>query len=913
LKRINDSTADGLTRIPDLSASAELDIQELRDCVLPGEPPALWKYRLAPSIVARSEAGLFSLSTPRFACRVYLDDKGAFFVNVRRIMALCQGAKWGKREVPTERRETRFKEDPQPPSMPSVVFSESPCIGDCFLPVNQDWYRGYHVIQAELGRLYGEVPDPQHPASGIPYVMHMKLGGGWCAQATCFMAAMLMHEHATHIHGVAEITAIARQSPTDPKPIKELPLGGLSEGEMAAYFTGIGLTPSCQYLSVLRRLASQDEERTNNPALLEQAAWPYIRSGIPLVIYTDVGRMNGHKAPEPKIGLKTTCLYEENKLPWRKRRGRAGAVIRPQRHAVLLIGYNPREKKFLFNDARAFPLMHGTARQIVDARTYEDRDCTKLRDASFMAVTPGPVKLPLQNSYVPPNDEVRGIGLLQMAEMLQAHGCPGLEDLPRVEGGARPGELRLLPWDEIAGCDFDVNAHIGSAVLDKIAGEVGIPEDRWCWAQYVHKMSPNGDSVPHSLWVWDACLSPPGSWAKAQPYHAVQYLVCVLQYKDEAWTPSFYQTGSWEPQQAGSRPSPTRPDPGEVPKASLISSFAVKDGLRGAATFWPEEEAPGEVYGFMSSDGHWLEKFSNLPGSGPATAVEHLAAIWNRDESARETATRDVAIHLGYILPGVRFLGFATFMPEILTDDPKIAQNALQCLVDVAVEARKLSHPAHMIEIVGGGLIRGVWPAVDTEAEDESWPKAYIANCWTDDGQALSRLCENLRPVAEYADRKGVFLSLELEPGPLFAVRDEKTLGLLLDALEERGAAACRAIGLNLDMAHYALSGLDPVALAGDPEFLRRVVHCHASGHAKGHLGDIPFENVHTPEEIYRWLHVAVQAHRWHRTEKSKKFSGHVSVELECSGDDVSVKTTFGHLNMLLGHAAKGGAAPQRW
>src|SRR4051812_31309281 len=46
-------------------------------------PPLTFRY--APSIVARTEAELFGLSTPRFSVRVYFGDEGGSFCNARRI------------------------------------------------------------------------------------------------------------------------------------------------------------------------------------------------------------------------------------------------------------------------------------------------------------------------------------------------------------------------------------------------------------------------------------------------------------------------------------------------------------------------------------------------------------------------------------------------------------------------------------------------------------------------------------------------------------------------------------------------------------------------------------------------------------------------------------------------------------
>src|ERR1039458_9483209 len=61
--------------------------------------PSPWYARMAPSIIARSEATLFAISIPRFAIRVFLDAGQYNFVNVRRIGTFCDRARtWSKRE-----------------------------------------------------------------------------------------------------------------------------------------------------------------------------------------------------------------------------------------------------------------------------------------------------------------------------------------------------------------------------------------------------------------------------------------------------------------------------------------------------------------------------------------------------------------------------------------------------------------------------------------------------------------------------------------------------------------------------------------------------------------------------------------------------------------------------------------------
>ncbi len=125
------------------------------------------RFRYAPSIVARCESELLGTSVPRFAIRAYLDRDGLSFVNARRLRLLA----------------------------PNVALSSSSdrtsCVGDSLLQPPASLLGRFHILTAQLGRVYGEGMNVR----GTPFVRQSPdAGGALCAQSVCFMAMALLHD-----------------------------------------------------------------------------------------------------------------------------------------------------------------------------------------------------------------------------------------------------------------------------------------------------------------------------------------------------------------------------------------------------------------------------------------------------------------------------------------------------------------------------------------------------------------------------------------------------------------------------------------------------------------------------------------------------------------------------------------------
>lgn len=200
---------------------------------------------------------------------------------------------------------------------------------------------------------------------------------------------------------------------------------------------------------------------------------------------------------------------------------------------------------------------------------------------------------------------------------------------------------------------------------------------------------------------------------------------------------------------------------------AIISSFTVTGSAKDLNEL-PTQCKFLEAYTFMRH---------SIPGQTPSAtnAVEALA------ELHRQGAAHEVAEFVLQQFPAKTIVAFATFIPEISAsdyrqDDLVNSLDALKVLVDAArILRKKYKHPIRTIELVSGSRIEGVFRHIN------SGPSTYWVRRQVGDGPIL-RLLERLKLIAGYAMGKGpddaVFLSVEMEPGPLFALSGWRESGL---------------------------------------------------------------------------------------------------------------------------------------
>ena len=797
-----------------------LEIEQLRQHLK--LPPNSWYARIAPSIIARSEATLFAISIPRFAIRVFLDEGHSIFLNIRRIGTFCDRARtWSKRQPGGDLENITLPPKQGPP--PAWLLRKNTCIADSVLTCPQYLLdEGFHVLATELGLAYGE----HRQIIGTPYVRHIQLsGGGLCAQASCFMATTLLKDFARGVFGVAEITALGSHPAQ-----RELLLSGMRLGDIPRYFTHPAINLNAIWQQALSATPGPDVFR------FRRALTAYLKSNMPVLLPVDAGRIAGVTSAECPFVQSVVSIYESNHLSRRKWLSDP-KELRPRRHAVVLVGCNAGE--FLFNDPGVLPFLRASAGQLLEAAPYTDDRMHELLAGRFLPITPDRVRMPLEQWFSHSTDgrifetENRFPGLLSIARSIQRDdprdGWP-IFDLPYD-----PGELRLGRPHELGdSIAFDTNPltkSLNNELRDTLRDSGW--SNHWLWFQACSN---------RSIWIWDAELEPttPDGWEKA--------LVGIFQYAPQCH-------GHWVFCKPGADPrrDRTEMDGGhpnghstastwpERCKLSLISSFSA-NGIRDALANWPSAKLRHcELYAFMQNDSErilplsplqWLKL--NLPWciryylpvcsrniarllipfwfyrsrGGPlrfnygwrrtlgivppmATALERLSV----SKSARKASERICKIFQG---KGIDIVAIASFLPEISCEGElgEKAECAIRFLIELSKCLKQCGHSVKAIELVGGSLVSGIWEAFEeSEGHDK---KTYVANR-TDSGAAIKRLCDRLERLGHEAKAVPVALALELEPGPLYCLGGHVAISQFCSNRQLPGT-----VGLNLDVAHWA-------------------------------------------------------------------------------------------------------------
>ena len=487
--------------IPEVGQIGTEEIAEIRNRIL--GPPAtgwLWRSRLAPSIITRGEAELLGLNMPRFAVRVYLDDECTTFVNARRIPVLAKHARLEKHDTAND-----LISD----------LENSSCIADSLLPTAQ-FRPTYHIIEADGGAVYGE----RQSVRGLPYVKHMDLGGGLCAQATCFSATVMLHQHARVIYGVAEVTVVA----TKPKE-GHLPLEGLTRKQIGQY-----LLKTAGLRSAEQHLPHLPDNAEPAPTWLARALSSYAISDMPVIF------------PLSMQGMRQYIWRDNNIDPddW--------DITGHGEHVILVVGSgrDPDRQQFLVSDTSLYPLMRATADGLLSAQQYASEGEPSVPIPVFLSVTPLDVRLPVWN--VAGTNNRNSWGLVALSVL--AHGLlpkfhPDL--FPRVPLATYPKFTRLLSRAEIwpflkttVGVQPDAFNKKPEVWFRARARDGYEP---WYWVQYVKHPSSKGSPCA-SAWIWDATRDPvedPGESANQADNRRLcnrirsEYLLCVLQQSRGKW------------------------------------------------------------------------------------------------------------------------------------------------------------------------------------------------------------------------------------------------------------------------------------------------------------------------------------------------------------------------------------------
>jgi sugar phosphate isomerase/epimerase len=907
-------TIDDTVAAEEIGPEGLAQLQELQQW-LQGHVDPVWKirFRAAPSIVVRSECELWTLSRPRFAFRAYLDASGSF-VNARRLNLF--------KTVLKSRLELRKTDANEELDFEKLVTGLD-VVGDSLL-APPDRLNSYRLLTVELGHAYGE---GEHLA-GTPFVKHMSLGGGMCAQACCLMANALLHEYLPDrqayplagIHGVAEVTAIAQGDDAE-----ELVLQGLRWDEIVRYFARVGRSAERQcYLS--RRLDALGVDESFSRAL--QA---YIKSGIPVILPMNFASMYEVQSADPIYNDKNDPAARDIRDRLHKEQAEEDARAATNKrdpynfwlledHAVVVVGceadnHDDQGRQFLLNDPARLPFVPASAWELYACRGQGpgEGDVNRCLNRGFHAVTPAEVVVTLEPIIRRVNQvEESFLGLFDIAFRLQRRSPSRSFDWPQIEPLSRQGLFTRYPNYDPGSWELRQLRHLSASdrpaawqdATPLIREKVKLSEEQWCWLQHFDAKSK---ILKDTLWLWNA-ERPPVVSVKPEHVHSEEewklmgdLLLLVLVKEEGTWVCRYVAPSlSDAPPPQKDRLRPMSDKTAQLPnvlKPALISSFYV--GCLSKVP-WPPSVAL-DLYAFMHGD-------AVLDAGQHPTAVDRLAEIWRNKE------TEQFAENVRGKLPSIP-VAFSTFIPEVFSDRESVAElgiAALCCLIDVADRLG-----VKVIEMVGGSRIGAVRHSSQLNYQSE--PILNAQRLMASHGREL--LVRRLVRVVEQAGlvpSKGVSLALELEPGPLYILNSLESLKYVAARLSSPPLAG--VVGFSLDIAHWVLAGMRAASLRETAqEVLQHVIHAHISDHGHGHFGDVAIGEVglgmtaHDPSPAARERHlqafeewidllnaVCPRPEHGPSGDHSTRFSGYVSAELEATKGMHLVRKSLDALDQLL-------------
>lgn len=330
-------------------------------------------------------------------------------------------------------------------------------------------------------------------------------------------------------------------------------------------------------------------------------------------------------------------------------------------------------------------------------------------------------------------------------------------------------------------------------------------------------------------------------------------------------------------------------------------------------------KTPLDVYAFMESDAHdwagWLdtredplrdEKGDPFPDTNSLSAVDFLAAL--SPEQIRRIAGQMMN---GAGLYDIQVVALASFIPEIARNERTRANEraiaAISSLIQLACHLTDGDGPPPVVEVVAG-----------SKREDITVHNKDISVELIDDLEGQQRVLATLNKALIRASsplkqqRMSVLdarIAIELEPGPLFLLRDLQTLRQFAEGIRQSNSLVRDCVGLNLDIAHWRLAGIPPevIDLRAHEVFCEaiaeRIFHSHIAGHHQhGHFGDAPLLDMNSRSEYLPWLkNLAMLSGGDGRTPIVRDgFTGHVAVEFEAAKCDDYVIRSIQELASLL-------------
>ncbi len=772
-------------------------------------------FRLAPSIITRSEAILVGNCAPRFAIRASLQvtpGKRSIFNLRRRTTFCCQPTAFLRDDDKKPRDES-----------PADVIRNASVLADAVLATPPSFAKEFHVLEAALGLVYGDCHDPEKEDDvvGTPYTRHIKLtGGGLCAQAACFMCATLLHRFAKAIHGVAEFTTLAKKEESS-APFFETKVSGLMIEDIERCLKEVGLC--CLLQGVTQELPGFTASTFSNydgwldenkDRAYRRALRAYLLSGMPIIQPCEVyGLAKGEKSLYRANGIELD-LQEQN------------GEWRPQRHAVAIVGCSRNEAgdQFLIHDPSTMPFLTGTTQQLHDsAFRAVGTDPTPIPRLSC-PVTPGPVRLHLMERIVltesGDTDSIPGlfdIAARFRARIKRAKVGDRFARLPKIAGEGQFEHVFLVNLSDFSQLPNPFSRRL-VPLQAHLRREFG--NCRWFWVEFLGQ----------EIWGWDAERCPESrepTWETDEGRAFLRFVLEAQNTKSRTYRAHWFREDGIFEEVLGQegvaivkpRAHTTKCSPARGPftglKPALITSFSGW-GAGDALSRWPIEELPPAVdlYAFMQPE---LLRFLRSRGRHCVASVEGkrwalIHSAWRMydtmvgcpkqgisrwiDTQLRDfwlgvhrwrtrtgyyskstlrmasnaacspNSARMVARKYARLAGDKQIVAITTYFPEILVPDEDPQRRGDQAIASLrfslSVAKQLRENYGHkqlaVVEIVGGALVEGLVRQKDVNGQTGYWIRVGRRNQVAPD-VLYRRLLSRLLQVAVDAEKVGVSLA----------------------------------------------------------------------------------------------------------------------------------------------------------
>lgn len=459
----------------------------------PGTEP---NYHFAPSIITRSECELFGISGPRFAIRKYVfaskesrdsSEISALF-NLRRLQWFCNSIRNAHPEL--------FQED----QLATFADHGGALADSLIIPPKR--YDDFHVMRCKLGSYYGlEAGAP----GLLPFLQHIQLGGGMCAQACIFMSLCLQEQYASGISGVAELTAIANTG-------NKLNVKGLEDSQIIRVLN----SEKCGLAAFREVIAPNWNSAGTRSRMLSAALRAYALSNVPVICVLDLTKFAGLHLPYFlrrwfSVYGKNGVVLRPRKKPATDRHTRPAEKIstagkrKPAKHAVLLVGCDRTggvKSRFLLNDPAKYPLFKATFRDLCNSAINQN--------LTLIPVLPPAVKAPLLG-------RLPGIGgVMEWSRVIQVIADGSTAFGVRENSSHWPGEWSLVDFGTLSLQSGNGNIPAAQSDLQAMLRDAGsrghLPLIGWHWVQQLRIglfRWPFKRQSSSQVWIWDAKADSP--------------------------------------------------------------------------------------------------------------------------------------------------------------------------------------------------------------------------------------------------------------------------------------------------------------------------------------------------------------------------------------------------------------------